>query len=290
MIEIRHFRYFLAVAQEMHFTRAARTLHIAQPALSQNIRHIEEEIGAPLFIRRNNRDLALTPVGKVFYAEALRTLEQVERSKHVIDSAVRGEMGSLSVGFTVTTILGELPDRLRAFSEACPDVELITRELPIDALLAKLRSGQLEIICIDSAPIDPDLESVALPPLPLVVALNWKHRLAGHRAPLPLAKLAGEIFILPTPYRDYTLYDMFVRLCREAGFEPRCKYYADSAVGGIGLVAANLAVDLMHELPMIQCPKEVVWKRVTPDIPLEMRLVWRRGDMTDTMRKFLALV
>jgi DNA-binding transcriptional LysR family regulator len=289
MIEVRHLKYFVALVNEMHFTKAAQQLHIAQPALSQNIRQIEDELGARLLVR-TNRDVALTPAGRVFYQEACLTLQQLERTQNAVRRAVRGEAGSLAIGFTVTTILGDLPRALSRFKDHYPEVELMVRDLPVDTLVAMLRNGQLDVICVDSGVVDPRLESKALAPLPMVVALNARHPLAADTGPIRLAELANDTFILPTPYKEYTLYDMFVRTCRDAGFEPNCKYFADSALGGIGLVAANLAVDLMHELPTIR-PREVVWRRISdPQVPLAMQLVWRKDDVSTPARNLVALV
>jgi DNA-binding transcriptional LysR family regulator len=288
MIEVRHLKYFVALVNEMHFTKAAQQLHIAQPALSQNIRQIEDELGAKLLVR-THREMSLTPAGRAFYHEACLALQQLERVQTAVRRAVRGEAGSLAIGFTVTTILGNLPQVLSRFKDAYPEVDLTVREHAVDTLVAMLRSGQLDIVCVDSGVVDARLDSKPLPPLPMVVALNGRHRLAADPGPIRLAELADETFILPTPYKEYTLYDMFVRTCRDAGFEPKCKYFADSALGGIGLVAANLAVDLMHELPNIR-PHGVVWRRISdPQVPLQMQLVWRRDDVSTPARNLIAM-
>jgi DNA-binding transcriptional LysR family regulator len=289
VIEIRHLKYFVTLVNEMHFTKAAKQLHIAQPALSQNIRQIELALGAQLLVR-TNREVTLTPAGRVFYREACQLLQQMGRTENAVRRAVRGEAGSLAIGFTVTTILGELPNVLSRYKDQYPDIELMVRELPIDTMVSMLRNGQLDLICADSSIVDAKFDSKLLPPLPMVAALNCRHRLAGESGPIHLSELADDVFILPTPYKEYTLYDMFVRTCREAGFEPNCKYFADSAVGGIGLVAANLAVDLMHELPTIY-PREVVWRRISdPQIPLEMAVVWRKGDVSTPAQKLIDMI
>jgi len=287
VIEIRHFKYFLALVNEMNFTKAAKQLHIAQPALSQNIRQIEDELGAELF-KRNNREITLTNAGKVFYGEAKRTLEQFERSKESVRQAVRAGTGVLSIGYTASSIFSDLPSRLQIFKTSYPEVELITRELSIDSLIAYLRHGQLDLICTDSTVVDPRLDSMCTSPMPMVVTLNRHHRLSGSREPVALSKFAHDVFVMATPYKDYTLYDLFLRTCMEAGFEPDVKYHADSVTGGVGLVVANLCVQLMHDLPLFQCPKEVVQRRISePEITMSMHLVWRRGDLSGVGKRFI---
>jgi DNA-binding transcriptional LysR family regulator len=289
MLEIRQLQYFLAVVHEMHFTKAAERLHVAQPALSKSVQQMESTLGAQLFIRHPNKEISLTPLGKIFYIEAKRTIEQVERSRIVLRRAVLGKVQSLSLGYTITTILGPLSGLVASFHAKYPQVELRTLALPIHLLLEKLHDGELDLICADSGVIDAELESAPLPPLPMAVALHCSHRLAAERGDIALTDLAEEVFILPTPHKVYELYNLFRSFCLNAGFDPNCQYYADSALEGIGLVAANLGVDLVHELPLILCVDQVVVRRIAPLIPLHMYLIWRRGDVPEYAAHFLAL-
>ncbi|MDQ2082132.1 LysR substrate-binding domain-containing protein [Xanthobacteraceae bacterium Astr-EGSB] len=287
MFEFRELKYFLTVVQEMHFTRAAEMLHMTQPALSRAIQHMEERLGEPLFCRHQNKEISLTPLGEILYNEAKLTIMQVARSDQILRRAVARKGDIIEIGFTMTSILGHLPARLQVFHARHPGIEIHTCVLPIESLLAKLQERALDIICVDSSVIGSGLDSSPLPALPMAVALHHTHRLACGEAPVALADLKDDVFILPTPHKIYELYNLFRSVCREAGFEPNCQYFADSAVEGIGLVAANLAVDLMHELPLIRPASNVVLKRISPEIPLEMQLVWRRGDVSEQTVKFL---
>jgi DNA-binding transcriptional LysR family regulator len=251
MIEVRHLRYMVALAKEMNFTAAAKRMHVAQPALSQNIRQIEDELGVQLF-ERNTHKVKLTAAGKVFYREAVATLEHLERTARVTQRAAQGEAGVLSIGFTTTAMLGELPTRISNFRKQYPNIEVLFRELPLDLLVDALRIGALDIGCSDIDVIDEMLESAPLKAVPVVVVLNKAHRLARYSS-LRLEMLATETFILPAPDSHHSLYNTFVQACREAGFEPIDPYFVDTIPAGLGLVSANIGITLQHRLPLFQC-------------------------------------
>src|SRR5471030_290914 len=144
-MELRHLRYFLAVAEEKHFGRAAERLHIVQPALSMQIRALEEELGGPLFVRTSRR-VDLTEAGHLLLAQARSTLAQVEHAKLTVQRVIRGELGSIRLGFAGNAVFsGKLMRDLRAFHKAYPDVELIVREIPPDRKSTRLNSSHLGI-------------------------------------------------------------------------------------------------------------------------------------------------
>src|ERR1035441_1661084 len=185
----------VALAREMNFTAAAKRTHVAQPALSQNIRQIEDELGVQLF-DRNTHKVVLTAAGKVFYREAVATL-------------------------------GELPSRISNFRKQYPNIEILFRELTLDLLVDALRIGAVDIGCSDIDVIDEMLESASLKDMPVVVALNKANPLARCSS-LRLDVLASETFILPAPDSHHSLYNTFVNACREAGFEPVDPYFVDT--------------------------------------------------------------
>jgi DNA-binding transcriptional LysR family regulator len=148
MNDFRQLRYFVAVARQMNFCRAAEQLHIAQPTLSHSIRQLEEELGVVLF-ERTSRSVKLTVAGNVFYEEALRMLEQVSYAYRATQRAARGEQGRLIIGFATSTINGSLHHRLRLYHERFQSVELVLRELLVDMLVEQLLLGALDLICSD---------------------------------------------------------------------------------------------------------------------------------------------
>ncbi len=280
MIEVRHLRYMVALAREMNFTAAAKRTHVAQPALSQNIRQIEDELGVQLF-ERNTHKVVLTPSGKVFYREAVATLEHLERTVRATQRAAQGEGGALSIGFTTSAMLGELPSRISNFRKRYPNIEILFRELTLDSLVDALRIGAVDIGCSDIDVIDEVLESAPLKAVPVVVALNKAHPLARHSS-LRLDMLASETFILPAPDSHHSLYNTFVNACREAGFEPVDPYFVDTFPAALGLVSANIGIALQHRLPSFHC-RGVVHRRLTsPILWLQMKLIWRKQDLSQT--------
>ncbi|EJI6720895.1 LysR family transcriptional regulator, partial [Salmonella enterica] len=144
-MELRHLRYFLAVAEEGHFGRAAERLNIVPPALSMQIKALEEELGGPLFMR-TSRKVVLTEAGRLLQVEAQRTMDQAENARLAVQRSIRGESGRVRVGFAGNAVFsGKLTKDMRAFRKAYPDAELVAREvaplLQADAIL----SGQLDI-------------------------------------------------------------------------------------------------------------------------------------------------
>ena len=270
----------------MNFTAAAQRTHVAQPALSQNIRQIEDELGVQLF-ERSTHKVALTAAGKVFYREAVATLEHLERTVRATQRAAQGEAGALSIGFTTSAMLGELPSRISNFRKRYSNIQVLFRELPLDLLVDALRIGAVDIGCSDIDAIDEMLESAPLKAVPVVVVLNKAHPLARHLS-LRLDMLTSETFILPAPDSHHSLYNTFVNACREAGFEPVDPYFVDTIPAALGLVSANIGISLQHRLPAFHC-REVVYRRLTsPKLRLQMKLLWRRQDLSPTALKFIS--
>jgi DNA-binding transcriptional LysR family regulator len=194
-LEIRQVRYFLAVAEELHFTRAAEKLHVAQPALSQQIRQLEEKIGARL-LQRDNRRVELTPAGEVFRTRALIAMDQMNRAAAEAGQAGRGEAGSLSIGFVSSAVWGVLPVLLRQFRKKVPMADIELRELEPAEQLRDIRERHLDLGMMHAVLDQPDLSTVVIARDPLIVALPEKHKAAG-KASVSLKSLADETFLVP---------------------------------------------------------------------------------------------
>jgi DNA-binding transcriptional LysR family regulator len=237
--ELRQFRYFVAVAEEGSLTRAAARLHVAQQSLSQQIRTLEAQLGAPLF-ERSSRGVALTDVGAVLLREARPVLTQAERAVEAVRRAARGEQGELRVGFLGSVANYLMPPVVRAFRERHPDVTLHTEDLPIAALVAGIREGSLDA-GLSRPPLVEDLESEVVLREPVAAVLPAGHPLAN-RAGLTLADLADEPWVLtpraswPPWHRKYD--DDFAR----AGFQPRVAQRGTTPQGLLALVAAGVGI------------------------------------------------
>lgn len=245
-MELRHLRYFIAVAEELHFGRAAEQLGISQPPLSQQIQALEEEIGARL-LERTNRRVALTEAGRLFLDEARQILQQVDRAVLLARRAHQGELGELRVGFTASApFTSSIPRSILAFRQAYPAVHLDLQEMSSRQVIEALLEERVQVGVIRPFPLPEALESVELFSEPLVAVLRADHPLAqGCQEGLELAALAEEPFVFFPRSYGTGLYDQLIALSQQAGFSPRIAQEAGEAMTIIGLVAAGLGVSML---------------------------------------------
>lgn len=287
-MEIRHLRYMLAVAEEGHFNLAAKRLHIAQPALSQNIRQLEEEIDAQLFTR-TTRSVAMTEAGRVFYQEAYKALDQLDTVLRSARLASTGEAGSLTIGFTSTSIYGPFRNTIRRFHRRYPEVKIVTRECSARTLLDRLHDGDIDIACSEDCIPNANFQMKQYPATYVVVAIHKEHRLARDKGPIKIKELVDEPIIFPTQNTTRGVYENFSRALAKAGVHPKCEYWADNATSGIPLVAAGLGVCFVPEFTQL-LHTEVVYRRVISPIIRQLpQLVWRKDKIPMTLSNFIAL-
>jgi DNA-binding transcriptional LysR family regulator len=247
-IELRHLRYFISVADELHFGRAAERLGISQPPLSQQIRQLEKSLGAQL-LRRSNRRVELTEAGRAFLNEARDILIRTERAIDLTRRVARGQTGELRIGFTASTPLsGRIPRTISAFRRTHPDVHLLLEELPtlqqIDALLDK----RLHLGIVRPTTLPPALVARALFSDPLVAVMPRDHPLLATLPPnasLGLEALAEEPFVVFNRAAGTGIRDQIVALCMTANFSPRISQEAAEPSTIIGLVAAGMGVSIL---------------------------------------------
>ncbi|MGO6710819.1 LysR family transcriptional regulator [Rhizobium leguminosarum] len=244
-MELRHLRYFLAVAEEGNFTRAAGKLGIGQPPLSQQIRDLEREVGAALF-HRVPHGAELTAAGTAFLGEAKASLAAAEKAKLAAQSANRGETGRLSLGFTASSAFNPVVSTtIRRFRARWPEVQLSLTEMNTLALMQKLERGELDATFMRPSLDDPTgIRLLRLPDEPMVIALPASHPMARHSS-VPLAALAEEPFILFPRLVGLSLYDDVVLACRRAGFELTVAQEAPQISSVVNLVAADLGVSIV---------------------------------------------
>lgn len=291
-MELRHLRYFIAVAEELNFTRAATRLHIGQPPLSMQIRDLEEEIGVRLF-ERGPRRVALSTAGERFLLHARRILDGVEEAVAEARRAARGELGELRVGFTSSLPFTDLlPDALNAYRRRFPQVRLQLREMFTPEQFQALVRGELDVgfvrLQAGTPPAGIVLREVARNPLRLVV--NAAHRLAG-AAQVHLAELAGEDFISFPADVGTDLPGVLRALCRQAGFEPRIVQTAREATTQIGLVAAGLGVALLPApLESVRIARVRYLALAEPEAQFRLALAIREGEPVPTLGGFLEVL
>ena len=246
-MELRHLRYFLAVAEELNFTRAAQRLGISQPPLTQQVKALESELGVPLLDRSAYR-IELTDAGRIFAAEAARILGDARSAVHAARRAATGVTGRVRVGFTESASFNSLvTSTLRSFRSDYPAVEVSLEEHPSTDLIVALREGRIDATFVrPPLPAERGLTLDLLEKEPLVVAVPSGHPLAK-REQVDLGALAAETFILyPRAVRP-GLADTVVAACEAAGFTPQVGQYAPQLSSTINLVAASLGISLVPD-------------------------------------------
>lgn len=244
-IELRHLRYFLAVAETLHFTRAAQQLHLAQPALSQQIRRLETLLGHALFVR-TTRGVQLTPAGELLAQRARATLARVDDDLAQVRRVGRGEEGTLSVGFSGSVMFTELPAVIRRFRKSYPNVELQLREMWTAVQMEALRDGSLDLGFLRDGEGGEGLATETLLRERYVAVLPETHPLATKKA-LRVADLRDQPFVLFAREMGPLAFDRTLECCERAGFQPNIVQYAPQFPTLFRLVAAGIGVSLAPE-------------------------------------------
>jgi DNA-binding transcriptional LysR family regulator len=239
-MELHDLRYFVAVAEELHFHRAADRLHMTQPALSRQIRALETELGVVL-LQRNQRQVRLTLAGETLLAEAKAILQRTEQAIQTTQRAARGEVGQLKLSFVAPSLRGVLPAIIRAFRDRYPEVQLLLSEQRTQEQVEAFRTGQIDVGVL-YPPVDESLLYV----IPIasegwIVALPKRHPLV-QKQHLALGDLAQEAFILHPRAEGPVFYDQILRLCEQAGFYPNVIQEAGVSQTRVGLVAIGMGI------------------------------------------------
>lgn len=245
-MELRHLRYFIAVAEELHFGRAAQALGISQPPLSQQIQALEQELGARLF-ERTNRRVALSEAGRLFLEEARQVLAQVDKAADVARRAQLGELGEMKIGFTSSAPFNSsIPKAIYSFRQRFPAVHLNLKEMSSRDVADALLDESIEVGLMRPLPLPDSLIATELLREPLVAVLNAAHPLAqGSEPGINMADLAHEPFVFfPRSYGS-GLHAQLLSLARQAGFTPHFAQEAAEVMTIIGLVSAGLGVSVL---------------------------------------------
>jgi DNA-binding transcriptional LysR family regulator len=292
-MELRHLRYFIAVATELHFGRAAEKLHIAQPPLSKQIQDLEAELGFELF-NRTKRSVTLTPAGQAFLIEVNQIFQQLDRSIDIGRKTSRGELGQISIGFVGSATYNILPAMLQQFRDLYPHVQIELHELTTDRQLIWLREGRIDIGLIRPPIIAQDLGSQVIFQESLVVALPINHDLAQLDT-IPLSSLSIEPFILFPRELAPGLYDPIIAICQAAGFSPQVVQECIQMQTIISLVSANIGVSILPSSIQEVQRQGVVYKPIRSGYLGVKKLatiavIWRLNDDSPTMNRLLEIV
>ncbi len=273
-MDLRHLRYFTAVADERHFGRAARRLRIAQPPLSRQIQALEAELGFSLF-DRSSRQVTLTAAGEALFAQVHRVFDALDLALSDARRAAAGKTGRIVVGYPSSVAFSGLVELLRAFRARSPDVELVLRELPPQEQLEWLLDGRLDVGFIRGPIEQPELEWRVVRRESLVVALPTNHPLAK-KAILHVAQLAREPFVTFPRARGPAFFDMLMRLCHDAGFTPRIVQEAPQ-LDLVSLVATGFGVSILPGSVRAARRPGVVFRAIHGAPRADLLIVWPRG-------------
>lgn len=275
-IELRHLRYFIAVAEELHFGHAAARLNISQPPLSQQIQILEQQIGARL-LARTNRSVSLTPAGKQFLADSRQILSQVDDAAARAARLHQGETGELRIGFTSSApFIKAVSDTLSSFRQRYPDVHLQTREINTREQIAPLNEGGLDLGLMRNTQLPETLAWQVILREPLLAMIHRNHPLAAREA-VSLGELAQEPFVFFDPHVGTGLYDDILGLMRRYHLTPTIAQEVGEAMTIIGLVAAGMGVSILPASFRRVELREMRWVPITePDAVSEMWLVWSK--------------
>jgi DNA-binding transcriptional LysR family regulator len=286
-VELRHLRYFVAVAEELHFSRAAERLGMAQPPLSRQIQELEAELGFLLFERSRPR-VGLTAAGGVLLEHARRVFEAINTGVRDARRTSLGERGRVNVGYPSSLAYSGLTDLLRAFRARFPDVDVGLRELPPAAQIEALKVGQIDVGFVRGPVDDAALASEIARRETFVLALPLDHPLVKKKS-IALSSLALEPFVFFPRERGPAFFDQLVALCREAGFDPRIAHEAPP-LDVLSLVAAGFGVSIVPSSVRESRRADVVLRPLIGAPVSELFIAWRPSDLSPSRHQFVELV
>lgn len=288
-MDLRQLRYFVTVAAERNFNKAAERLHIAQPPLSRAIQQLEAELGAGL-IDRTARPLKLTTVGNLFYEQAIQVLGRMEDMRSMMRSAVASEKRRFTIGFVASTMYARLPELIRAFRLAAPDVELVLQEsVTLDQITA-LKEGRIDVGFGRIRFEDPAVRRTILRYEPLIAALPSESVLAQGSGPISLAEIGREPLILYPRLPRPSYADQVLSLFHDHGIAPRVVHEARELQIAIGLVAAEEGVAIVPESIRRSRSEDVRYRELVEAATSPIIMSQRIGDHSPEIRLMSDLI
>jgi len=287
-MELRQIKYFVTVAEELNFRRAAELLYMEQPPLSRQIRHLEKELGVELF-NRTKRGVTLTEAGQAFLDEARLTLTQAELAVQAAKLASRSKQTTLKIGFSICTFNRILPEMIQAFRQDFPDVEVNLQEMTTVAQVKALQASEIDVGFLHLPIHADDLQTEVVILDQFVAVLPENHPLA--KLPqLSLRSLAEEPFVLFSRQAKPDFYDQLIKTCQQVGFTPRIVQEATPPEVAISFVAAGVGVSLVTAIHQEKQNSGVVFRTISDAIaPLEIAIAWQQNNKSSVVRSFVDL-
>ncbi|MGM0986988.1 MAG: LysR family transcriptional regulator [Pseudomonadota bacterium] len=280
-------RYFMAVAEDLHFRQASERLHVAQPAISRAIRQLESQLGVAL-LKRDNRNVSLTAAGAIFYRECQKAAEIMESAEESANRASRGEKGHLKIGYIDFAINGPLPKHLSQFYKEFPDISIELQWCNSHQQIDDLESGRLDIGFLTGPIMSYNINHVTIHQAPYVVLLPLNHPLK-HQEEISLHQLADEPFILGSQANWRHFISQLNSYCLEAGFIPRVVHEAPNSDSIFGLVAARMGVTIYPDCELNHDRKDLIIRPLKSHTArLSIELAWHRNNRNPALASFIA--
>ena len=288
-MELRHLRYFVVLAEELHFGRAAARLCITQPPLSFNIKQMEEELGVVL-LERDNKRVALTQAGHAFFEEANAIIAKTDRAFALARAIGAGRLGRLNVGFSASMIYADLATITANFREEVPGVELILHEYAFLDQISALEHGHLDLGFVDSMQIPEDLDGWKLWEEPYVCCIPASHKLAG-ASKIELVQLSDEEFVSFQRKGSPTIYDRVISMCLAAGFTPKIAHRVRQWLTITALVSEEFGVALVPQRMARTGFAGVCFVPLATENPMTSvgHLLWNPEHMNERIRHFISV-
>jgi DNA-binding transcriptional LysR family regulator len=289
-MELRHLRYFVGVAHHLNYSEASRRLHVAQPAISQTILDLEEELGVKLLLR-TKRTVQLTRAGSAFLDEAEQILTHAKEAGQIARRAARGETGSLGIGFFGTASGPFLPSLVQSYRQKFADVHLQLYEMTPDQQLAAFDDGRIDLGFSRKLPLDrrAEFEEENVYTDELGIALCRMHRLAGQKV-VRLKSLASDPFVQFHRKGARTLFDEVIAVCRRAGFSPRIVNEPDFMATVLTLVESGLCVSIVPRC-VASLKRPVLIRSIIPkSAQIPLCVVWRKSSHNPAVTAFLEIL
>lgn len=288
-MDLKKLRYFIAVAEELHFNRAAKKLNITQPPLSQQIQSLEEELGVKL-LERTKRQVRLTSAGAIFLEESRNVVAQLERSIKITQLASQGKFGQLSIAFVDSASGSLMVNALKKFRERFPDVKLTLFEMTSVQQLKAIHDGKVHVGFLRCADPSIHINSRLYTNESLMAVLPQTHPLA-HHSTLSLRSLADESFILSPPHMGASFHNLILDFCGQHGFQPQIVQEAVQMYTIVNLVAAGIGISIVPSSVSVFQRSDVVFRSFqeeSPSIPLYA--AWKTGTHETVLTHFLEVV
>lgn len=286
-MDLHQLKYFQKLATILHFTKTADELSLSQPALSRSISRLEQELGVPLF-ERKNRGLILNSYGEIFLLHVNRALWQIAEAKQEITNMINPDHGTISLAFIQPLGSSFVPNLIGAFQKQKPEIKFHLTQDTSKKILSQIESAEVDIgFCIAQEPIE-GLSSLPIMNQELFLIVHKDHRLSG-KDQVDLCEVADDPFVLYKP--ETSLHDMVEKLCRDAGFHPKMSFEAFEERTVAGLVGANFGVALVPFLPGLDMQKISLIPVRNPNCLTVIQMVWRTNSyMSPAAMHFKAFV